>query len=754
MFEFLINPWVLAGLAGIGLPVIAHLLSRRRFDVVQWAAMQFLDPAKKTRRRMKLEELLLLLLRIGLIILLVMAAARPWIPGGLLSGFRSSGSRAIVIVIDGSNSMTRTDGLNTLHQNAIRRAVEFLNTLGAGDEVALVDCRDQPRVVIASPLQDISVVADQLQALPPAGGFSDIQLSIERAIAILGRSSAASREVVVFTDRQRAGWMPDDQIAWERVDEMLQFPAVHPRVWCVDVSHQLAPMKSNIAVGQIELSRELTVPGFPLRFRTILRNASDAPVSVPVTLKLDGQTLMEQKQDVTIPGKGEVTVEFEHTLRQTGTRTISVVVQPANDAIAADNQSDAAVKVMAALPVLLINGTPARDAVGRATFFAEVALSDAGRELPWVAATVVEASQVTVGHLRAAQVVVLADVKILPDDIANELANFAARGNGVLIFCGSNCDPVDWKTTIVDSGLAPGVELVRIRQAPLNTEAAHPEPLSLVPGWLSRFRSDPGRSFLKAGFREWWLTKLNRPDAAGPKSDDEAVDQPETDVGSFESSAPPVVLARLNSGDPLLLQSQCGKGTVVVMTSTLDRDWNDLPAKADYVPFLHEAIFAVMSGVNQRNLLAGQPLVTQVPIEAGVDAAAGAYKFLDPSEQRLPAETRERDSVLQLRTDNTLLSGQYQLLRTTDDEDLAIDRFVVNYDHREDNADELTRDDHAKLITNDRLRFSESLEDLAQRMYGDESRAELWAILMFAFLALLTTEVWMTRRIVKRGYGE
>ena len=56
---------MLAGLAAISLPVLAHLISRRRFDIVNWGAMQFLQLGRKTRRRIRLEEWLLMLLRMG-----------------------------------------------------------------------------------------------------------------------------------------------------------------------------------------------------------------------------------------------------------------------------------------------------------------------------------------------------------------------------------------------------------------------------------------------------------------------------------------------------------------------------------------------------------------------------------------------------------------------------------------------------------------------------------------------------------------
>ena len=57
--EFL-NPALLFGLAALSLPIVAHLLSKKRFVVVEWGAMQFLDLGKRRRRRVRIEELLLL----------------------------------------------------------------------------------------------------------------------------------------------------------------------------------------------------------------------------------------------------------------------------------------------------------------------------------------------------------------------------------------------------------------------------------------------------------------------------------------------------------------------------------------------------------------------------------------------------------------------------------------------------------------------------------------------------------------------
>src|SRR5438128_5687389 len=98
------------------LPIIIHLLNRKRFRVVTWAAMRFLLAAqRKNTRRMRLEQLLLLAVRTLLVLLLVlaMASVMPWVEELWLRLFPDSvvqaaaGSRRThkIVVLDGSFSM-------------------------------------------------------------------------------------------------------------------------------------------------------------------------------------------------------------------------------------------------------------------------------------------------------------------------------------------------------------------------------------------------------------------------------------------------------------------------------------------------------------------------------------------------------------------------------------------------------------------------------------------------------------------------
>ena len=73
-----LNAAMLLGLAGAALPVIIHLLNRRRVPVIDWGAMQFLEPGRQSRRRIRLAEVVLMLARMSLLTIVALALARPF----------------------------------------------------------------------------------------------------------------------------------------------------------------------------------------------------------------------------------------------------------------------------------------------------------------------------------------------------------------------------------------------------------------------------------------------------------------------------------------------------------------------------------------------------------------------------------------------------------------------------------------------------------------------------------------------------
>src|SRR5581483_12240969 len=108
---------------------VIHLLNRRRFQIVHWAAMRFLLSAqRKNARRLRLEQLLLLAVRCLMLLLLVaaLASVTPWAeaawrwlaPHAVVARRASTQRTHKVLVIDGSFSMALRAGDTSCFERA------------------------------------------------------------------------------------------------------------------------------------------------------------------------------------------------------------------------------------------------------------------------------------------------------------------------------------------------------------------------------------------------------------------------------------------------------------------------------------------------------------------------------------------------------------------------------------------------------------------------------------------------------------
>src|SRR5436190_749384 len=134
-----LSPMVLFGALLVAVPIVIHLVMRKKPKLLIFPALQFLQQRRKTNlRKLRLRHLLLLALRVLLILLIAFALARPLatnLPGELIVG-RPLG---VVMVFDTSLSMDyKVEGKTRLDQ-AKEQAQTFLKSLPGGSEVAVVD---------------------------------------------------------------------------------------------------------------------------------------------------------------------------------------------------------------------------------------------------------------------------------------------------------------------------------------------------------------------------------------------------------------------------------------------------------------------------------------------------------------------------------------------------------------------------------------------------------------------------------------
>src|SRR5688572_3793990 len=142
-----------AGLAAVSIPIIIHILNRRRFKTVTWAAMDFLLRAmKKNRRRLRFEQWVLLATRCLLVFLLGVALARPL--GCESQSVAGIGGRTglNVFVIDNSYSMaydaSRPSGARTHLEQAKKVAKALIEQLNSGGESVAIITSSRPAAAV------------------------------------------------------------------------------------------------------------------------------------------------------------------------------------------------------------------------------------------------------------------------------------------------------------------------------------------------------------------------------------------------------------------------------------------------------------------------------------------------------------------------------------------------------------------------------------------------------------------------------
>src|SRR5436190_17430898 len=137
MSFFFLHPLYLFGLAAASLPILIHLLNRRKLKRVRFPAVRFvLLSQKRISRSYRLRHWLLLALRTLAVILLALLLANPIFQTGA-GLFAGGGPVALVVLLDNSLSM-KWSGAGDGFKQAKEAARLLLTNLNEGDRAALV----------------------------------------------------------------------------------------------------------------------------------------------------------------------------------------------------------------------------------------------------------------------------------------------------------------------------------------------------------------------------------------------------------------------------------------------------------------------------------------------------------------------------------------------------------------------------------------------------------------------------------------
>ena len=586
-----LNFALLGGVAALSIPIIIHLFHKSRFVIVKWGAMHLLEAVIRTnQRRIRLEQLILLLIRAAIPALLALAMARPvWIGAQKLLG---EAKTSTVVLLDNSYSMEA--GRAGLSNFSIARdeATRILADLKRGSDASLVLMGEGATALLDEPTYDTARLTQALTKLDAGFGTATVPSALGLANNVFSQMGESARQLVVLTDFQRVSFeATEDRLLGEKFEQLKKLP-IAPQITLFDVGSEA---KDNVAIESLDFSRLMVGVGQKIQIRANLRNFGDAPYpELRVYFKADGKEKSASQIRLGPHEKGQVL--FSHAFDTPGSHVIEVIADA--DALKADNSFLASIPVRDKVPLLLINGDPSAEPLKGETDFAEIALQpfSAGKvELADLISTkVVKADELNAKTLADRAVVILANVRKLQDDQLRALEGFVKAGGGLLIFPGNRSDPA-WSNGAL---FGEGKGLLPATLGPIAGDLKEGAPSVAVV--TQRFENpalelfnDPRNGNLSDSAIKIWFKLQETSNAA--------------DI---------VTLARLESGDPFLVEKPFGEGRVIVCATAVDADWSNLPMRPFYLPLLQRlSVYLASTVYPPRNLEVGQPIVAFLPAE-------------------------------------------------------------------------------------------------------------------------------------------
>lgn len=558
-----LNAWALWLLPLAAVPIIIHLLNRRRFNTVKWAAMDFLLAAmKRNRRRLRMEHWLILALRTLAVLLLVLLISRPELDDLSFGGVR----KHHVIVIDDSASMTQRGAASDAWAESLQEVERLANHIATrreGDLVTILRGSDLDAPVLgvtrAGPDLPRRVREATAKLEVSDGGFDPTTALAAAARIIEADEETEHAEYHVITDFRQHDWFDTSGGAHAAASKWLVARnAETEHVSFVSVGSNDS---SNLGITELVCRERVCTAGLPVTFVVEVTNHGlDAAPGGEFTVEIDART----RSSYPLPplGGGESTrIEFAHTFRTPGYH--GLVASLPGDRLPIDDVRAFAVEVRATSRVLLVDGDPGTTAEESETYFLHAALEirgaiDSGIEVRLVGEH--DLGTLTEDALAEFDMVWLCNVPRPNRQAAERLDQFVRDGGGVVFFLGNQVDIDHYNATLWSDG--EGILPTRLDEVRGDIDV--PQPVHLAA------KDDP-------------VFATNTEDL-------EYMFEQAVGIGRFiatdhrpDSEARALLRIRDEDGAPLLLQRDIGAGRVYMFTSSADADWNSMPVWPVYV---------------------------------------------------------------------------------------------------------------------------------------------------------------------------
>ncbi len=546
-----LQPLFLAGLLAASLPIIIHLINRRKAVRRPFPALRLLrESNERIARSVKVRQWILLALRVLAIALVAFALAKPFV-------FSSEGvtdaerfPTAVVFVVENGVAM----GYDDWWEEAQRVLEDEVDELRTWDEAALLTTADERRVRVGL-TSDHRDVKRAMRDVEPSYRTGDVVGALLEADDMAAASELPNRRIVVIgtdtdaaveTHREISLASAVEYVSVRSDDEKAENLAI------VDFSY-----RQTSAAREGQWSFEVVVENF---------GATDRE-GVRLELTLGPEVVGVASVDV---AAGE-TVAHNFEYRMESADVVAGVVEIADEqrGLEADGRWYFHLEPRHRVRTLLVNGSPSSVPYDDELFFLTRALAPGAESGVGVIPSETTPEGLRRRNLDDYDAVVLANVGSLSSEQAAEIHRFVERGGGLMFTMGDEVDEDAYNQQFGDLLPRPlrGRKLLAERDDPdapvKTTRMGHPKRQHPI---FRGFDAPGSRALQNVSVYSYMLLD---PAPAAQRTE---------------------TLLTYQNNAPALLERRVGKGRVLLLTTTVDRDWTDLPLRTVYLPLMNRSL--------------------------------------------------------------------------------------------------------------------------------------------------------------------
>lgn len=675
-------------LPAVALPVIIHLFTRTKVKKVRFSTLTFLKELQQQKiRSVKIRQILLLIIRTLIVLLLVLAFARPTLQGNFAAGIGTRVKTSAAIILDNSVSMARMVNGKSLFERARERALTTLDVFKPGDQVFLIfptaTQPDEPRGY-----HDLNLLRRWISTSPLSYQMTDLNAAIQQAQLALSQSHNMNREIYLISDLQATGFptLMDSAVAAVSKD----YP-----IFVFD------PGKDrfrNLAISEVALKSQIIERGKVIELTVKVLNQGMVPeANRLVQLFIDGKRTAQSALSLA-PGQ-TTQADFRFTLDTSGLHNGYVALE--DDDLPQDNRRDFCLQVPGEIKILLIGNHPFE------LSNIELALAP-GARFSHFNLERIKISELTADKVGQAKVIFLVNVPEIAPLAVNLLADFVEKGGGLVMIPGDNLNLRQY-----NDGLGAKFNLPRF-------------------GETMGLRADPDAAF-----------GIDKVDFSHPifygmfqAKEQQRFESPQiyfaikVKPGSHSQS-----IIQYSDGHPFLIESRIGSGSVLMYTTGIQDEWSDFAQKTIFAPLIHRSVAYLASLYAEKPiaLLVGEPIKYKFS-----ELLRDEIEMVRPNQARIKINPITMGDQYFIEYSETDIPGIYNAQRS----EQVLAQWAVNLDPRESEVTPIEFDRLQRLYNAKKISRSEPIANFVEKQrYG----RELWKYLAFLALALMIIEMFIYR---------